>query len=98
MGYNTLQLELQLKEVQVLSPYDNVCAMGDMNIYTGSVEIVGVASCFAMCGCHFLEILTAMVIPLTRVRIQLQHSREVAMPHLSKHGLNMSFANCQASK
>ena len=41
--YNTLQRELQLKEtLQVLSPYDNVCVMGDMNIQSGKAEVDGV--------------------------------------------------------
>ena len=40
---NTLQRELQLKEtLQVLSPYDNVCVMGDMNIKSGRAEVDGV--------------------------------------------------------
>ena len=40
---NTLQRELQLKEtLQVLSPYDNVCVMGDMNIKSGRTEVDGV--------------------------------------------------------
>ena len=39
---NTLQRELQLKEtLQVLSPYDNVCVMGDMNILSGRAEVDG---------------------------------------------------------
>ena len=95
MGYNTLQHEVQLKELtQVLSPYDNVFAMGDMNMYTGSWLLV-LLFCHhlgLMCGCHFVEILTAMVIAMTKVRIQLQHSREVALAHFSKHGLSMSWA------
>ena len=42
-GYNTLQRELQLKEtLQVLSGYDNVCAMGDMNIYSGRDKVDGI--------------------------------------------------------
>ena len=41
--YNTLQRELQLKEtLQVLSPYDNVCVMGDMNIQSGRTLVDGV--------------------------------------------------------
>ena len=40
---NTLQRELQLKEtLQVLSPYDNVCVMGDMNIQSGRTLVDGV--------------------------------------------------------
>ena len=40
---NTLQRELQLKEtLQVLSPYDNVCVMGDMNIKSGRAEVDGI--------------------------------------------------------
>ena len=40
---NTLQRELQLKEtLQVLSPYDNVCVMGDLNILSGKAEVDGV--------------------------------------------------------
>ena len=40
---NTLQRELQLKEtLQVLSRYDNVCVMGDMNIKSGKGEVDGV--------------------------------------------------------
>ena len=41
--YNTLQRELQLKEtLQVLSSYDNVCVMGDMNIQSGTTAVDGV--------------------------------------------------------
>ena len=41
--YNTLQRELQLKEtLQVLSPYDNVCVMGDMNVKSGRAEVDGI--------------------------------------------------------
>ena len=40
---NTLQRELQLREtLQVLSSYDNVCVMGDMNIKSGKAEVDGV--------------------------------------------------------
>ena len=40
---NSIQRELQLREtLQVLSPYDNVCVMGDMNILSGGAEVDGV--------------------------------------------------------
>lgn len=42
-GYNTRLRELQLKEtLQVLSGYDNVCVMGDMNIHEDRLKVDGI--------------------------------------------------------
>lgn len=42
-GYNTRLRELQLKEtLQILSAYDNVCVMGDMNIHEDRFKVDGV--------------------------------------------------------